>query len=336
MQPFVSIVVPSYNRAASLRRLLESLSRQTYPRDRFEVLVVDDGSTDGTVEYVRRLTVPYTLRLVEQAHGGPSLARNTGVERAQGSVILFIDDDVVPVPELIAEHVAARNGAPNTVVVGPMLPPTDWPRGAWVRWGERHLQEQYDAMVAGKWSCSPRQFYTANVSVPRDRFLECGGFDTSFKRNEDQELGFRLHALGVNFVFNPKAEILHYADHSFEKWSRAAYQYGRYDVTMHREKGLPALIAAEDELHGRNVLLRILVRCCVGRPGLVSRTVRLLADVVQVSDRVHLDRPTMAALSAIFGVMYWQGVADELGSRELLWRRVAASGPRTMAAQASG
>lgn len=324
MQPFVSVVIPSYNRLASLKRLLIELERQTYPSDRFEVVVVDDGSRDGTVQMVRALDVPYTLRLIEQEHGGPSEARNRGAREAHGSAIVFIDDDVMPVPELIAEHVATRGDRTDLVVIGPMSPPRDWPRGVWVRWGEEMLQEQYRALLSGKWECSARQFYTANVSIPRDRFLEVGGFDVTYKRNEDVELAYRLHDRGMKFAFNPRADILHYADHSYEKWHRAAYSYGRYDVMMHRDKGLPALVSAEREFHGRNPLIRLLLRACVGRQALFLGASRLLTDAVNMTDRLGFDRPAMLALSGIFNLMYWQGVCQELGSRDLLWERVAA------------
>src|SRR5579859_3487825 len=103
--PFVSIVTPTYNRRTSLDRLLGALGKQTYPADRFELVVVDDGSLDGSVEYLRSLRLPFRLRVFEQAHAGPAAARNLGVARAEGRLVLFLDDDVLPLPELIAEHV---------------------------------------------------------------------------------------------------------------------------------------------------------------------------------------------------------------------------------------
>src|SRR5947209_6149687 len=103
-QPLLSIVVPTYNRSNSLRRLLLAIEEQTYPNDRFEVLVVDDGSTDGTPDILRHLVVRFALRLIEQAHGGPSAARNLGVANAGGELIVFLDDDVVPLPDLLLEH----------------------------------------------------------------------------------------------------------------------------------------------------------------------------------------------------------------------------------------
>jgi glycosyltransferase involved in cell wall biosynthesis len=324
VDPFVSVVVPTYNRRASLQRLLEALGRQTYPADRFEVVVVDDGSTDGTAEMVRRLTLPYALRLLQPGHGGPSRARNLGVEAAGGTLVVFVDDDVVPVSALIAEHVASHREAPEAVVIGPMSPPGDWPRPAWVRWHEEGLQEQYQAMLAGKYPCSPRQFYTANVSLPRARFLDAGGFDAAFKRNEDLELAYRLDAVGAAFVFNPRADVLHYAAHTLPGWRKASYLYGRTDVEMSRDKGLPAFELALREFHLRHPLNRLAARVCVGRGLLYRAAVLALSGTILATDRLKLARPASLAVSALFMLLYWQGAADELGGRDRLWQRIMA------------
>src|SRR4051794_35676673 len=98
--PAVSIVVATYNRCAGLGELLRALARQTYPADRFDVVVIDDGSTDGTQALLNRIQVPYALNCLAQANEGPASARNLGVHHARGRLVLFLDDDVVPVPEL--------------------------------------------------------------------------------------------------------------------------------------------------------------------------------------------------------------------------------------------
>src|SRR4051812_32873595 len=128
--PRVSVVVPTFNRRESLQRLLVALAGQTHPVDDFEVVVVDDGSTDGTGELLQRLEPPYALQALRQSNGGPALARNRGVARARGELIVFLDDDVEPLPELVSEHVAAHGTASDLVVIGPMSPPANWPRPA--------------------------------------------------------------------------------------------------------------------------------------------------------------------------------------------------------------
>jgi glycosyltransferase involved in cell wall biosynthesis len=321
---FVSVVVPTYNRAASLRRLLDALAHQTYPAHAFEVIVVDDGSTDGTTNRLGDWSFPFTLRVLQQDHGGPAQARNLGACHATGDLIVFVDDDVIPAPELLDEHVRSHQLGSDLIVVGPMSPPRAWRRPAWVRWEEDMLQVQYRDMLAGRYPCTPRQFYTANVSLARARFLEAGGFDPAFKRAEDVELAYRLRDVGMRFVFNPRADVRHYASRSFSAWLRTPYQYGRYDVIMARDKGQETLQCATYEFYERNWLTRAMTRLCVGRPMLFGASMQLMRMAAQAADRLGLP-PRVAGmlLSGVFNVMYWQGACDELGGRAALMDALA-------------
>jgi GT2 family glycosyltransferase len=320
----VSVVVPTYNRCASLRRMLESLALQSLPASSFEVIVVDDGSTDGTADVLAALELPFTVTPVRQANQGPAAARNRGVAQARAELIVFLDDDTVPQPDLLERHVQIHEAQPDAVVIGPMVAPSGWPRPAWVRWEEEILDVQYQAMVAGEWECTPRQLYTANASLSRTRFLASGGFDTTFKRAEDVELAYRMRDRGAHFIFCPEAVVHHYAERSFEAWCRTPYQYGRYDVVMHREKGHEALPCAAHEFHSRHVLTRALARACVGHPLLVGTSVRLLRLVASAADRLGASGVARLALSGIFNLLYWQGASDEFGGPKPVWGMVAA------------
>ena len=96
--PRVSVVIPTYNRVRRLEWVLRALAEQTVDPLDFEVVVVSDGSTDGSESVVLGLTMPYKLTVVSQPNSGPAVARNTGVSRAAGELIVFLDDDVVPSP----------------------------------------------------------------------------------------------------------------------------------------------------------------------------------------------------------------------------------------------
>src|SRR4051794_19573445 len=103
--PHVSVVIPTHNRIERLKRVLVALECQNYALGDFEVIVVSDGSSDGTDEYLRTLTTPLQLHAVAQPNQGVAVARNNGMRKATGDIILFVDDDVVPAPQLITEHV---------------------------------------------------------------------------------------------------------------------------------------------------------------------------------------------------------------------------------------
>ncbi len=334
----LSVVVPTYNRRNSLLRLLEALAGQSFPADELEVLVVDDGSSDGSPTVAREMAaaMPYTMRVLDQPHGGPARARNLGVQEARGWGVVFLDDDVVPYPDLLERHAAAL-GRPEdtTVVVGPMLPPDGWRRPAWIRWEEAMLDKQYRAMLAGAYSCTPRQFYTGNASLPRALFLTAGGFDPRFLRAEDVELAFRLADHGARFVFEPRARVDHYARRSYAAWCRTPRQYGRYDVLMAREKEQPTLENAAREYHGRHVLTRALLRACVGRAWLGAAAVHGLGGLARALDAAGARRAARFALSGSFNLLYWQGVCDELGGRSAVWRLVDAGAARALAGTAS-
>lgn len=323
--PDVSIVVPTYNRCVGLNRLLRALIEQTYPRSRFEVVVVDDGSTDVTAEVIRTARVPYALRSLSQPNSGPSIARNHGVQESRGRLILFLDDDVVPMPRLIAAHVAAHGEADDLVVTGPMSPPPDdFPQSVWDRWDAAQLHKQYQAMLAGDYACTQRQFFTANASLRRQMFLNAGGFDHEFRRAEDVELAWRLSGAGARFLFEPRAEVLHYAERRFASWRQNAYDYGRYDVVMGQRKSLPVFDLACSEFHHRRLANRWLARACVGRKRLGDVTVLGLSAAVHLADGLGADRLASFALSSIFNVRYWQGVRDELGGTDRLWQAISA------------
>lgn len=328
MPPVVSIVVPTFNRRASLERLLKGIAEQTYPAPNFEVIVVDDGSQDGTVPFLRALSTPYSMLVLEQAHQGPAAARNLGVAHAKGSLIVFLDDDVVPIAGLLSSHVVAHSDRSDMVVVGPMLPPpSGWRRPLWVRWEEEMLDVQYRAMIAGLYPCTPRQFYTGNVSLSRQQFIAAGGFDVRFRRAEDVELGFRLHRLGARFKFDPSASVLHYASRSFDAWCRTPYQYGRYDVVMEREKGFRTFQRAAREFHGRHRLNRLLARICGGHHARATVAILALRGLVLLAEQLQTRRLAAPALSAIFNLLYWQGVHDEFGDTQAVRRQIAAMAP---------
>src|SRR5258708_5322521 len=103
--PRGSVVIPAYKRVARVERALGALAHQTQDRDAFEVIVVSDGSTDGTLDYLEHAHLPFNLAFATQENAGPAAARNRGLTLAKGSLVVFVDDDIVAGPRLIEEHV---------------------------------------------------------------------------------------------------------------------------------------------------------------------------------------------------------------------------------------
>jgi GT2 family glycosyltransferase len=322
--PRVSVILPTYNRLDRLRRTLAALECQTLPADDFEVVIVSDGSRDGTDEYLRTLRTPLHVLPITQENQGVAGARNNGLRHARGEIVLFIDDDVVPIPSLIIEHlrVHAAAGA-NVVVLGPMITPAGFRMQPWVRWEQAMLAKQYADMQAGRWTPTARQFYTGNTSLARRHVLEAGGFDPAFRRAEDVELAYRLTRRGLRFLFNPDAIGYHYAERSFASWLAIPYAYGRNDVIFTRDKGqdwlLPTVL---HEYWGRHALVRGLTRLCLDRPALSRLAIALLEAIALSGDRLGVEALPRYGFSGIFNLRLYQGVADELGGAAPFWRAV--------------
>lgn len=194
-----TIQLCTYNRAELLARVLEACFDQSADGDSYEVVLVDDGSTDataGTIETARsRATCAFTV--VAQPNGGLARARNAGIARARGERIIFIDDDVLPLPNFVAEHLGAAARHPGSIVRGGAIE-----------------VESCDVLPPPIWSIknySGNYFWTTNVSVPLETIRSIGAFDESFAEYgwEDIDVGLRLRAAGVRAIFHPNALVYH-------------------------------------------------------------------------------------------------------------------------------
>ncbi|MHB0875268.1 MAG: glycosyltransferase family 2 protein [Anaerolineae bacterium] len=208
-----SVVVPAYNAAGTVGRCLRALARQTLPVGSYEVIVVDDGSTDGTVAAIEANGDGAVL--LRQAHAGPAAARNLGAARARADIVLFTDADCVPAEDWAEQLLAAFQ---DPEVVGA--------KGVYFgREGtlvERFVQLEYE----DKYERMARRRYidfidTYCAAYRRQVLLSVGGFDTSIMAGEDQELSFRLAEAGHKMVFAPQARVRHLGH------TRSAYAYWR-------------------------------------------------------------------------------------------------------------
>lgn len=328
-----TVVVPTYNRAGLLARLLESLGQQDIGADRFEVIVVDDGSTDGTWQLLTGIRMSFPLRAFWQRNQGPAVARNVAINAAAGDVIVTLDDDVIAAPDLLRRHLEAQAAEGDIAAFGTMAMAKGSRLSPWAAWESAMLYKQYEAMLQGRWTPTPRQFYTANASVRRNDLLAAGLFDPSFRRAEDVELAYRLHDRGLTFRFLPDAIVYHQPNRSYASWCRMAWQYGHYDIIMWRTRGrhhiLPLI--GHEFAHERQRPLQVMARLLVGRKKLMSLGITAASVVALASSMVGASHLARSAYSAIFNLLYWQGACDTLGGRDAFW---AGIGLRQMPAQA--
>jgi glycosyltransferase involved in cell wall biosynthesis len=318
--PFLSVIIPTYNRKQSLLRTLEALKGQTLPPDQFEVVVVSDGSMDGTADAVRTREYPFRTRVLEQMNSGPSVARNLGARAACGEVIVYLDDDIEPVSIFLEEHAKAQREDDHLVLIGPQSMPPKERYPVWIAWEHRMLERQYVRFRSGEWHAGPNNLYSGNFSVRREHLIQAGGFDEKFKRQEDVELGFRLEALGLHFRFEYRADGYHRPERSYDSWYDTPYLYGVRDVQMARDKGQEqAFVLARKHYGERNLLTRVLAKTCVGKPGVEGLLFGILRPAGPAIDRLGLRRVALVVLSLTFNLRYLQGMAKEIGGARRMW-----------------
>ena len=234
-----SVVIPTYNRRSFLMQTLESLNHQSIDFERFEVVVGVDGSTDDTVDALTALKTRYSLRWVYRPNGGAAAATNTAARDARHEIIIFLDDDQVASPELVAVHLEVQQQQGPVLVQGfyPLAPGYDR-RGAslvYDRWLTRSVApiDHQHPMDWGIWS--------ANISLPRAVWQRVGGFDESFREygGEDADFGFRVAAIGVPVVFEPRARSYHLHQVGYRAARRQAFSSGKALVHLAGKHALP-------------------------------------------------------------------------------------------------
>ena len=234
MKPDVSIVVPSHNRLDILPEVVAAIESQQGAPD-FELVIVDDGSTDGSADWLRgrEFSVPVTLRF--QANLGPAAARNVGVGQARGDLVALLGDDTVPRPGWLATHAAAHreHREANLAIVGRI----DWHPRMRVTPFLEHINEfgaQFGfALIADPHDVPFNFFYSSNISLPRERLLQ-EPFDTAFEHPawEDIELGYRLTRRGLRLIYRREARVWHHHPTDIERFGsrqrRAGYSAVRF------------------------------------------------------------------------------------------------------------
>ncbi len=205
---FFSIVIPTYNRLPILQKCLLAMEAQTYDRQLitdYEIVVVDDGSTDGTIEWLQsNASVLPHVKIYEQAHKGASAARNLGVESALGDTIIFIDSDLVVTPMFLQSHVVAlldgqaKAGNDKVFTYGAVINTANF---------ENPTSEPYKVT-----DFSNAYFATGNVAIAKHWLIDVGLFDLGFSLYgwEDLELGVRLKDRGIKMIKCPAAVGYHW------------------------------------------------------------------------------------------------------------------------------
>lgn len=211
----ITVIIPTFNRYEVLLKCLRALREQTTPPSSYEVVVVDDGSTDSTPERTAVFSKgsDSNLRFFRQFHKGPAAARNLGIREARSELILFIGDDIIATSTLLAEHLAWHEKYPkeNVAVLGHATWSPEIEVTAFMHWLENGGPQFKFSSIDNPHNVSWRHLITANISFKRKFLLENGLFDEDFSYAafEDIELGHRLCNRGLRIVYNRHAVGYH-------------------------------------------------------------------------------------------------------------------------------
>jgi len=318
----ISVIIPTYNRPGLLRSTLEGISTQSTPRDEFEVIVVDDGSDGDALRQTRAYQPSYLFQLIERPHSGLASARNAGADYASGQLLYFLDDDVIPHPDAVLQHLRAHMQEDEPVAVIGSLPYPDHIQMNAFLW---YLQKRahYDLYQAGDRKYPgghpPVPPVNGNASIPKGLFMDVGGYDEAFTKYgcEDLDLDYRLVENGSRCIYHPSAVGYHNHAKSFDRFCEDMDRAGESLIRLYRKHpGIRKLkkidIVEEDlgKLRGKKKMLRLGLSLTLSCPWVLLGPKRMIRSCESVYSMRYL----------LYPLIYWAsqyhyacGMTRELG-----------------------
>ncbi len=296
--PLLSVVIPTWNNREALRHALEAIVNQDLPADRYEIVILDDGSTDGTGEMVSAAPAAVEVRYHRQENRGRAAARNAGSRLARGRLLFYLDSDIIARPDLLSRHVRhyERHDGPIGVQGRTLVHPDSK-----ITPFMRTKELVPDLTLRRRRDLSPYHIITRNLSIRAEDLWAVGGFDESFPGYgwEDIELGLRLHARGVRFFYDRDALGYHYEVETLERTREKLREAGEGAVYFwtkhHRRAGLGLFL----EIHPALLPLKWLVY----RTALIGGTVRRVLPWAERAERLWI-------CSECYNYLLWEAYYD--------------------------
>jgi GT2 family glycosyltransferase len=299
-QPDLSVVIPTYNRLDTLRHVIPSLLRSSLRAERYEIVVADSNSNDGTAEYLAGVSAEYPrVRHLPGAYTGRAMARNAGIAAATAPVVLFSDADIIASPDLLERHLEHHERERNLAVVGMELQVSSLAEYERLR---AYPGERRPLHPAGRKRLNWLYFLTGNASVRKTDLVRVGCFDENFTGygHEDLELGYRLRKAGITIRYEPRAVDYHWHPVPYAEQKEKMKLAGRSTVRFYRKHptlavqaqlGMtPLSLALHAVVDKSPSLLRTLERAGSAGPGLARNIVYQYHYVTGIKDAIGADR----------------------------------------------
>lgn len=224
--PYISIIIPSYNSASTLGQTIEACLAQDYPKDKREIIVVDDGSKDNT----KMVAASFPVRYIYQKRRGPATARNNGWRNSKGKALCFVDADCIPYKDWITKLVQHYN-KDNVGAVA----------GSYSLKGSKYLFDKFvHYEIKYRHSMMPEftnSFGTYNVLIKRSVLEELGGFDPLYwcASGEDSDLSYRIIKAGYKIYFEKKALVSHHNILKFWRYVLVQFRHGYWRIKLYKK-----------------------------------------------------------------------------------------------------
>lgn len=223
----VSVIIPTYQGVHKLPNILKALNEQSYVD--FEIIIAVDGSTDGTIEFLKQKAIPLRIKIVDQQNKGRAAIRNAGANAATGDLLIFYDDDMLPSADSIMSHVAFHNQNPGAILIGNSPQATLHLKNDFLRYrahlSQRWVSEFDDVPTLLK---KDTLFMTAaNCSMSNVMYQTLEGFNENLNDAEDQELAIRAFKNGIPLYFDKKNIARHNEYITFRSYILRLRQYSK-------------------------------------------------------------------------------------------------------------
>ncbi len=294
--PELTVVIPTFNRLDTLVHVIPSLLRQDVRAERYEIVVADSLSTDGTASYLADTVKEYPrLRHVPGPYTGRAMARNAGVSAARGAIVLFTDADILAATDLVSRHLERHAAGDRLAVVGQELQVSSLEEYERLR---AHPAERRPLHPDSRRRLSWLYFLTGNASVRKDELDRVHGFDEEFTGygHEDLELGYRLQQAGIRLAYEPRAVNYHWHPVPYDEQKRKMELAGRSTVRFYRKH--------------RSLVVKLrlgMTRFSLAAYGLLRR----MPAAVRLLDRAGA-RGGGLARNVVYQFYYLRGVTDAL------------------------
>lgn len=224
--PSISVIIPAYNAEKYIERCLKCITNQNYPKEKMEIIVVDNNSSDNTAHIIKSFDVRYIFNEIK----GPSASRNMGITQANGEYIIFTDSDCLADNNFVLNHVKAhlyfKKNNPNVKLVGGGI--GGFNKNFWAvcddfcSWAAHHpgLKSQLGRS----------HFPSANISIPTKLVEEIGVFNEELQIGEDIEYCLRIENKGYKMYFEPKAKVLHINRETFSEFMGHGKSWAKFVV----------------------------------------------------------------------------------------------------------